>query len=258
MLTRRWSKAVVGGLIIMVLALLLATVPACQPAAGKIGLIAATWEGTEGSTIPPLKAWIEELGSKSGGQVQVEIAYGSVMGPPPKHYDLAVTGEADISHVGLPYTPGRFPMVEVIEMPITKISELTLAKAYWELYQKGYFDNDFKDVKVLYLSVVGPYDYQMGKKAVLTFEDMKGMKMRASGKNHTAIVKALGSVPQGMPAPEIYGSLEKGVIDGSFTPWSFMKAFRTEAVTKHVTEVGAGGFGHAYIMMILKQPILMK
>jgi TRAP-type C4-dicarboxylate transport system substrate-binding protein len=170
------------------------------------------------------------------------------MGPPPKYYDLAVTGEADIAHVGLPYTPGRFPMAEVIELPIARALESTYTQAYWELYKKGYFDNDFKDVKVLYLAVVGPYDYQMATKPVLTYEDMKELKMRASGKMHTEIVKAFGSVPVGMPAPEIYVSMEKGVIDGSYTPWSFMKAFRTETVTKYVTEVGSGGFGHAVVM----------
>ena len=139
-------------------------------------------------------------------------------------------------------------MAEVIELPISGILEYTSARAYWELYKKGYFDDDFKDVKVIFVSVVGPYDYQMAKKPIRTFDDMKGLKMRASGKVHTEMVKALGSVPVGMPAPEIYVSLEKGVIDGSFTPWSFMKSFRTEPVVGHVTEPGIGAFGHALVM----------
>lgn len=106
---------------------------------------------------------------------------------PPEHYDLAVTGVAHLSHVGLPYTPGRFPMAEVIELPIAKSVESIYSQAYWELYKKGYFDNDFKEVKVLWLAVVGPYDYQMAEKPVLTFDDMKGLKMRASGKAHTEV-----------------------------------------------------------------------
>jgi TRAP-type C4-dicarboxylate transport system substrate-binding protein len=188
------------------------------------------------------------LGNRTGGRVQVEVAYGSVMGPPPKHYDLAVTGEADISHVGIPYTPGRFPMAEVLELPLARAPESTYTKAYWELYKRGYFDNDFKDVKVLYLAAVGPYDYHMAVKPVRTFEDMKGLKIRASGKGLADIVSALGSVPVGMPAPEIYVSLEKGVIDGAAVTFSFMNAFRTESVTKYVTRVGSGAMGMAWVM----------
>jgi len=226
-----------------------APTPAPAPAPAPIKLTVASWEGPGACIMDPFsKLYVKELEERSGGRVKLEIAYGSVMGAPPEHYDLAVTGVADITHVGLPYTPGRFPMAEVIELPIAKMSPLNLTRGYWELYKKGYFDEDFKDVKVLYLPVVGPYDYQMGKKKVSTFADMQGLKIRASGKMHTEIVKALGSVPVGMPAPDVYVSLEKGVIDGSFTPWDFMYAFRTEPVTKYVSEVSIGGFGHALVM----------
>jgi TRAP-type C4-dicarboxylate transport system substrate-binding protein len=123
-----------------------------------------------------------------------------------------------------------------------------MANAFWELYRKGYFDEDFKDAKLLWVGTTGVYDYQMGKAEVLTFDDMKGKKIRASGAIHTEIVRALGSVPVGMAAPEIYSALEKGVIDGAFTPWNFIKSFRTETVTKSVTEVGVGSFNIAFFM----------
>jgi TRAP-type C4-dicarboxylate transport system substrate-binding protein len=247
----RWRKAVVGGLMVLALILAITLVPTSAPksAAPAIKLRVATWEGTEGSAIIGfLKGWGEEIQKRTKGRVTLEVAYGGVMAPAPEHYDLAVKGLADISHVGLPYTPGRFPMAEVIEMPIGRASEATYSKALWELYKKGYFNKDFKDVKILYLAAVGPYDYQMGKKPVRTLADVKDLKIRASGKVHTNIVKALGSVPVGLPGPEVYSALDKGVIDGAFAPWSFMKTFRTDPVTKYVTEIGVGGFGHAFVM----------
>jgi len=243
---RRWYKAAAALIIIAALVFLLLPAPA---RAKVIDLAIASWEGPDGTGMPPLRAWIKELSEKSGGRVTGKIAYGSVMGKPPEHYDLAATGVVDVSYVGLPYTPGRFPMAEVIQMPITgEASNETMAKAFWELYKKGHFNKDFRDVKLLFVATTSPYDYQMGKTTVRTFEDMKGKKMRASGAVHTEIVKALGSVPVGMPAPDIYISLEKGVIDGSFTPWSFIKSFRTEPVTKSVTEVNVGGFNFAVVM----------
>lgn len=198
----------------------------------------------------PLRAWLKELEEKSGGRVTGEIAYGSVMGAPPEHYDLAATGVADMSLVGIPYTPGRFPMAEVVEQPIgSEALEETMAKAVWQLYEKGYFDQDFKDVKVLWLATTNPYHYEMRKGVtVKSFDDMKGKKMRASGATHTEIIKALGSVPVGMPAPEIYVSMDKGVIDGAFVTWSFIKSFRTETVTGSVWPIGVGGMMFAFVM----------
>ncbi|MBA7537552.1 Solute-binding protein [subsurface metagenome] len=213
-----------------------------------ITLTVASWEGPGGCIMEAFNLWIKELEERSGGRVKCEVVYGGAMGPPPEHYDLAATGVADIAHVGLPYTPGRFPMAEVIELPIAKMSALDLTLGYWELYKRGYFDEDFKDVKVLYLIVVGPYSYQMGDKKVLSFDDMEGLKIRASGRMHTQIVEALGSVPVGMPAPDIYVSLEKGVIDGNLGSWDFMYAFRTELVTKYVTSLSIGGMGQAMVM----------
>ncbi len=219
------------------------------PAPEVMKLVVATWESPEGTNAQTLRDWLQEVGDKSEGKVTSEIAWGGVMGKAPEHYDLAVNGAADMTFVALAFTPGRFPMAEVIQLPVTgEASNEMMAKAFWELYKQGYFDEELKDVKLLWVGTTGIYDYQIGKAEVRTFADMQGKKIRASGAIHTEIVKALGSVPVGMAAPEIYSALEKGIIDGSFTPWNFIKSFRTETVTKSVTEVGVGSFNIAFVM----------
>ena len=252
----------IGVIIVILSTLLFVGVQACAPkpapvpkpapappAPEVIKLVVATWESPEGTNAQTLRDWLKEVGDKSGGKVTAEIAWGGVMGKAPEHYDLAVNGVADMTFVAIAFTPGRFPMAEVIQLPVTdEASNEMMAKAFWELYKLGYFDEELKDVKLLWVGTTGIYDYQMGKAEVLTFADMKGKKIRASGAIHTEIVKALGSVPVGMAAPEIYSALQTGVIDGSFTPWNFIKSFRTETVTTSVTEVGVGSFNVAFVM----------
>jgi len=191
-----------------------------------------------------MREWVAELEAKSGGRITAEIAYGAVMGKPPEHYDLAATGVADAAYVGYAYTPGRFPMAEAFQLPIASgVSQEQLAVAMWRLYEKGYFDQEFSDSHPLYFSAVGPYELHMGKgKFVKTFADIKGKKLRASGALHTEAVERIGGVPVGMPAPEVYVSLDKGVVDGAFVPRDFIFSFRTEPVLSSVTEVGVCGF----------------
>jgi TRAP-type C4-dicarboxylate transport system substrate-binding protein len=215
-----------------------------------IRLQIASWEGPEGTNMPALRAWAKELEEKGKGRIKAEIVYGGAMGKTTEHYDLAVTGVADVAYVGLPFTPGRFPMAEVMDLPINTgaVSDETLCMAFLELYNRGYFDNDFKDVKVCFFITVSPYDYQMTKAQILTFDDMKGKKMRVTGKVHSAIVAAFGSVPVGLPGSEIYSALEKGITDGVFTCWSAVPTWRYEKLLKHVTETGICGMGFAVVM----------
>lgn len=242
-----WRKSWIMATILIIFSLFVFQGTAAT--AKNIDLVIASWEPPDGTGMEPLRNWLKELSDKTGGKITGKIAYGSVLGKPPQHYDLAVSTVADVSYVGLPYTPGRFPMAEVIQLPVTgEASNETMAKAFWELYKKGYFDKDFSEVKLLWVATTIPYDYQMGKEPVKKFEDMKGKKIRASGAVHTEIVKALGSMPVGMPGPDVYVSLEKGVIDGCFGPWSFIKAFSLSPVIKSVTEIGIGGFNFAIVM----------
>lgn len=210
--------------------------------------IVATWEPS-GVSSAPYKTWLKDLEERTKGRITGEISYAS-MGPPGGYYDLAAKGLVHVSFVGIPYSPGRFPMQEVMQLPITgEVSSEQMTKAYWLLYKKGYFDQELKDVKVLWTAGQCPYHLQMIKgKDVLKISDLKGKKLRASGDIHTAIVKALGGIPVGMPAPETPIAMQKGVIDGTFQGYSFLSDFRTEQMTGSVTEVGVSSVIFAMVM----------
>jgi TRAP-type C4-dicarboxylate transport system substrate-binding protein len=217
--------------------------------AAEFNLVIATWEPPNASMAQPLRDWLKELEERSGGRVTGKISY-AAMGPPPNYYDLAVKGITHVSLIGVPYTPGRFPMSDVVQLPITgEISSLVFSKAYWELNKRGFLDEEFKDVKVLWHAGQCPYDLHMIKgKDVKSFSDIKGKKIRASGAMHTQIIEALGGIPVGMAAPETPIAMEKGTIDGMFVGWSFIKAFRTEKLTATVSKIGASSIMFALVM----------
>jgi TRAP-type C4-dicarboxylate transport system substrate-binding protein len=235
--------------LVMTVGLLWTLVGISKVEAAPIKLVIANWEPPQGTGSGPLKDWLKELETKSNGRIKGEISYGA-MGPPPKYYDLAVQGIAHVTLIAPPYTPGRFSMSEVMQLPVTgEMSSETFAKAYWELYEKGYFDKEFKDVKVLYLGGMCPYDLQMSKgKDIRRFSDLKGKKLRASGALHTQIIKAFGAIPVGMPAPEIPIAMQKGTIDGQFQHLGFVKSFRTEEITRSVTKIGVSSLNFAVVM----------
>ncbi len=223
--------------------------PSPAPSTEGVHLVIAMWEGTEGANSQPLRDLVAAWQNESKGRITAEINYGAVMGTPAEHYDLAASGIADVAFVMTSYTPGLFPMSDVAYLPISNFTHEQLSVAEHELYNRGFLDDDFADTHVLCFTCTGPYQLHLAKgKAVKTFDDIKNKKIRASGSIHTEVVKSLGGIPVGMPAPEVYTSLDKGVIDGAYIPWDFIKSFRTESVVGSLTEVSFGASMQLIVM----------
>ena len=79
-------------------------------------------------------------------------------------------------------------------------------------------------MKVMYLHGHGP-GLLHTKKPVMKLEDVKGMKIRASG-SITRIVYALGGSPVGTTMPETYDALRTGVADGALAPYEALYGFK--------------------------------
>jgi TRAP-type C4-dicarboxylate transport system substrate-binding protein len=90
------------------------------------------------------------------------------------------------------------------------------------------------DTKVMYLHAHGPGILNTKGKAVKKLEDLKGMKLRGHGTS-ALIVKALGATPVAMPMPELYQSLQKGVVEGALYPIEVNKGWKMGEVTNYTT-----------------------
>ena len=64
-----------------------------------------------------LVPWAEEVAKLSNGELKISIFPGGALGKPGDQYDLAEKGIADIIYILQDYTPGRFPLTEVFELP---------------------------------------------------------------------------------------------------------------------------------------------
>jgi len=85
-------------------------------------------------------------------------------------------------------------------------------------------------------------------KPVKTLDDMKGLKLRGTGRLGD-IVKALGGTPIPVSTPEMYDSMKRGVIEGALLPLETLKGFKTGELVKHVT--ASWKIGSAYCFYVL-------
>jgi TRAP-type C4-dicarboxylate transport system substrate-binding protein len=186
-----------------------------------------------------LKPWADRVEKDSGGRIKCEL-YPSMQlgGKAPQLFDQARTGVADVIWTVPGYTPGRFPLTAVFELPfvVGSTAEAT-ARAVWDFYGEHLRD-EYKDVHPLLLHCHAPGLVHMKNKLVTKMEDLKGQKLRLPTKPVGDALKLMGAVPIGMPLPEAYEALSRGVADGVTVPWEVMKPMRLNELVKYHTYTG--------------------
>lgn len=178
--------------------------------------------------------WCKEVEKRTNGKVVIDYYPGCTLTKANQCYDGVVEGISDIGMSCLAYTRGRFPVMAAVDLPLGYTSG-TQATAIANAVVAKFKPAEFDDVKPLYFHAHGPGLLFTAEKPVRTLDDIKGLKIRATG-NSAKLVKALGGTPVAKPMPENYQLLQKGVVDGSMHPIESNKGWKLGEVVKFCTE----------------------
>ena len=187
-----------------------------------------------------LYPWADRVEAQSGGRIKIE-RYPAMQlgGTPPQLIDQAQDGTVDIVWTLPGYTPGRFPLTELFELPFIMTNAEATSKAYWDMFEKHMKDDEFADVHIIATWVHGPGVIHANK-AVKNLDDLRGMKLRAPSRIVNTLLGELGATPIGMPVPAVTEALSRGVIDGAVIPWEVAPSIKVEELVKHHTEFAGG------------------
>jgi len=182
------------------------------------------------------KPWMEKVEKDSGGRIEFE-AYPAMQlgGTPVQLYDQARDGVVDVVWTLPGNTAGRFPRIEVFELPFMMNNAEATSKAYWEYFQTQCPD-EFKETQVIALQVHGPGMFHSANKQIKSAADLKGMKVRGPTRFVTKMLGSLGATPVGMPLPQIPDALSKGTIEACVIPWEVVPSVKVHELTKFHSE----------------------
>jgi TRAP-type transport system periplasmic protein len=187
------------------------------------------------------KPWMDKVEKDSGGRIKFE-AYPAMQlgGTPPQLYDQARDGVVDVIWTLPGNTAGRFPRVEVFELPFMMNNAEATSSAYWEYFQTQCPD-EFKETQVIALHVHGPGMFHSATKQIKSLADLKGMKVRGPTRQVTKMLGAVGATPVGMPLPGIPDALSKGTIEACVIPWEVVPSVKVHELTKFHSEFDNSG-----------------
>lgn len=193
-----------------------------------------------------IEAVSEFYKKESGGQLDIKLHYGSALGPEKQIPESIKAAGYEGGQICAGYYPNKFPLLTVMELPfILPKDTADRAKVDRAITSHPAIIAEMAErwnVKFLSPLFLPPYEF-MGNTEINSVEDMKGVKMRISGLNATAL-QAFGAVPTMVTAPEGYTALERGTIDSFGFPYSYtFGAYKLYEVSKYVTEgMAMGGF----------------
>ncbi|GAB4039585.1 MAG: TRAP transporter substrate-binding protein [Rubrivivax sp.] len=182
------------------------------------------------------KPWMEKVEKDSGGRIKFE-AYPAMQlgGTPVQLYDQARDGVVDVVWTLPGNTAGRFPRIEVFELPFMMNNAEATSKAYWEYFQTQCPD-EFKETHVIALQVHGPGMFHSANKPIKSVNDLRGMKVRGPTRLVTKMLGSVGATPVGMPLPQIPDALSKGTIEACVIPWEVVPSVKVHELTKFHSE----------------------
>ena len=183
-----------------------------------------------------LVPWCEKVARDSANRIKCDVFPSMQLGgSPPQLYDQAKDGVVDVIFTIPGYTAGRFPLIEVFELPFMASNPEATSRAAWE-YASTHAKDEFKDTRLLAVNVNGPCNVFTTKQPIRTQADFKGLKVRAPNRQTSSMLAMLGATPVGMPLPGIPEGLSKGVIDGAVVPYEIAPSIKLDELTKFVAE----------------------
>ncbi len=217
-----------------------------QPAAAQdIQLKASLFTPSGNPLVRAMDQWADDMRQKSNGRLNIKVFPGAQMGPPPRQYDLARTGVADIALFLHGSTPGRFPLTELTHLPGVIKSNYGSALGLSEIAQ-NVLGSEYPGVKIL--NVLPLKTFIISRSPIADVKSLKGKRIRAAGSVQSDVLEALGAVPTVVQPGDMNDALSKGMIEGVSSAYSAVESYKLDDAAKFIVEGDMGGVTFATVM----------
>jgi TRAP-type C4-dicarboxylate transport system substrate-binding protein len=162
-----------------------------------------------------LDFWAREVEERAAGDVDITIHANASLVNVEDSLTSVRDGRADIAFTATLYHQADLPLTTVTEIPFLSPDANAQVRAIDELYQEDEdLQAEFHDLGLHLLQPIPASVALFGSPEgpLTTMEQLRGLNIRAVGSSAN-VVRAAGGNPIAITFPEIYESLERGVID---------------------------------------------
>ena len=172
-----------------------------------------------------MEKWLPE---RTGGKFTFQLHWGT-LSKPRAVLDNLKAGSFQMGSFCASYYPGKLSAHTGLDLPFLPISGLPMLRAVTdEYYKHPVLVKEMDRWNAIFnMSSLLPLYEIVGKGDMPTsLEGFKGMRIRALGQQGKAMAK-LGAVPTSVPAPEVYTSMDRGLLDAVGFAYYAHQSYRT-------------------------------
>lgn len=199
--------------------------------------------------------WIKMVEERTGGKVKIVPYFAETLAKGAEIYNAVSQGLADMGEVSTSHAPGQFRLADFFSLPGLAIPDSVVAsRLHWHLINAvPEFGAQYAGTKpIIAYSHGGGANVVMCRTPIRTMEDMKGKKINIyGGPIGVGTAKALGFTPTHMNIPDVYLSVEKGVLDGVISSVSLIGSRKFGEIMKHYTS--GPSFGGAPFLVVMNR-----
>lgn len=206
-------------------------VPGQVTAKEQIVLKFAAWGPPKAPMNNNVTRWATFVTDESKGRIKVKV-YWNTLGNALTVYNNVKNGVADAGWILQPLIRGQFPKTSIVELPGLFETSEQASVILWKLYKKGLLADEYADIKpIAIVPMTGNRIHT--NTPIPNMVALAGKKYRVAGKTLSQVVAAFGGTGIQLSWTKIHQSLDKGVIQGTLSPWNDFVPAKFPEVTKY-------------------------
>jgi TRAP-type C4-dicarboxylate transport system substrate-binding protein len=187
--------------------------------------------------VPVFTRFYERVEEETQGRLRIEPMWNGILHGPLDGFKACITGLTDYTHGYVTYQPGSFHLMHGLQLPFFFPNSPVASLVAEELYPR-FFKSEYEAMGVYLATCDSTSPYQViSREPVLTLEDLRGLKIRATGGIVAEIYRDLGAVPVVMAAAEVYPAFQRGIIDAVSLGVPDIASYRLQEIGKFLTRV---------------------
>jgi len=181
--------------------------------------------------------WARKIAQASNGRLRIDVTAAMQLGGKPAELISQVERhQVDIVWTLPGYTPGKFPRLEVFELPwIASSRASATSQALYEFYAT-HAREDLAKVHVLAVWCHPSGVILNRDEPILRPVDAAGRVVRVPSVVIGEAFRSVGAEPKLMPAPQVLKQLQEGAIAGALFPYEVIPTLKLTKEVRHITE----------------------
>jgi TRAP-type C4-dicarboxylate transport system substrate-binding protein len=184
--------------------------------------------------------WAQKINDAGKGVLSIDVRPGPSMATFENVYDRVLTDVVQIGWEIQAAVGGKFPLSNVVALPLITDDSVASSVAFWRLYKAGALASEYDQAVPIMLVTLPPSAFHFAK-PLKSLESFGGEKLIVPSKVAGDALTALGGSPLSLPLTDMYPAIQRGTADGTMIAWVAFNPWKLFEVTHYHVDTAFGG-----------------